>query len=100
MANESSVAGYVNYMQRMVTGSGAGDLTPDYSSLLRLAADSAALVAEINRVLAGGQLSAQTLSLIQAAVTTLPSSNQPNALRRIQAALTLVLASPEFIVQK
>jgi len=100
IANESSVAGYINYMQRVVTGSGAGDLTPDYSSLLPLAADAAALVAEINRVLAGGQLSAQTLSLIQAAVTTLPSSNQPNALRRIQAALTLVLASPEFIVQK
>jgi len=83
-----------------VTGSGAGDLTPDYSSLLPLAADAAALVAEINRVLAGGQLSAQTQSLIQAAVTTLPSSNQPNALKRIQAALTLVLAAPEFIVQK
>jgi len=100
IANESSVAGYVNYMQRMVTGSGAGDLTPDYSSLLPLAADAAALLAEINLVLAGGQLSPQTLSLIQSAITTLPSSNQPNALRRIQAALTLVLAAPEFIVQK
>lgn len=100
IANESSVAGYVNYMQRVVAGSGAGDLTPDYSSLLPLAADAAALLAEINRVMAGGQLSAQTLSLIQGAVATLPASTQATALKRIQAALVLVLAAPEFIVQK
>ena len=94
------MAGYVNFMQRVVTGSGAGDLTPDYSTLLPLAADVTALLAEINRVLAGGQLSTQTLNLIQGAVATLPANNQANALKRIQAALTLVLAAPEFIVQK
>lgn len=101
IASESSVAGYVNFMQRVVTGSGAGDLTPNYSTLLPLAGDAAAMLTQINRVVAGGQLSTQTLNLIQGAVATLPpANNQANALKRIHAALTLVLAAPEFIVQK
>lgn len=100
ITNESSVAGYVNWMQRVVAGSGAGDLTADYSSLLPLANDPAALLSEINQVLAGGQVSAATLNLIQSAVATVSTSTPAGQLRRIEAALTLVLASPEYITQK
>jgi hypothetical protein len=100
ITNESTVAGYVNHMQRVIAGSGAGDLTPDYSSLQPLAGNSASLLAEINQVLAASQISAATLGQIQTAVDTISATTSTGALSRIRAALTLVMASPEFIVQK
>ncbi len=100
ITNESSVAGYVNYMQRVISGTGAGDLAANYSSLLPLASNSASLLAEINQVLAASQLSATTLGTLQIALDTISASTSGGALNRIYAALTLVMASPEYIVQK
>ena len=100
ITDETSVAGYINFMQRAIVGSSVGDLTADYSSLLALVGDSAALLYEINQVLAGSQLSAATLSTLQAAIDTISISTSAGQLNRIHAALTLVLASPEYIVQR
>ena len=54
-------------MQRAVAGN-VGDITPDYSSLLLLAGDAPAPVAEINLVLAANQLSAALLTRLAAAL--------------------------------
>jgi len=99
LANESSVVSYVNYMQRAVS-KGIADVQADYSSLLPLAGDANALLGEINTVLAAGQLSANTLSLLGAAIGTMPASTDAARYNRIYAALTLVLAAPEFIIQQ
>jgi len=98
--NESSVVGAVNYMQRAMSGTGVGDLAADYTALLAIADDSAALAAEINLVLAAGQLGVATLSTIATAVATLPGGSDPNRLKRIYASLTLAVAAPEFVVLK
>lgn len=100
ITNESSVAGYINYMQRVISGVGAGDLAADYGSLLPLAGNSVSLLTEINQVLAASQLSVTTLNNLQAALDTIPASTTAGALNRIYAALTLVMASPEYIAQK
>jgi uncharacterized protein (DUF1800 family) len=100
ITTESSVAGYVNFMQRTVSGVGVGDLHADYSSLLPLAGNSAALLSEINQVLASSQISAATLSQIQAAIDTITDTGDAARLNRVYAALTLVMASPEYITQK
>jgi hypothetical protein len=97
--NESSVVGAVNFMQRAVAG-GVGDLLADYSSLLALADDTVALVAEIDLVLVANQLSAATASTIATAVATLPTGTDALRLKRIYAALTLTVAAPEFVVLK
>ena len=99
IANESSVVGCINFMQRAVAGSIA-DLTPDYTSLLALADDAKALVDEINLVLAANQLSSTTAATLTAAVQTMPAGTDTLRRNRINAALVLVLAAPEFIVQK
>ena len=52
----------MNYLQRAVSGQGVGDVVVDYSSLLALGDDAAALVAEINLVLCANQLSARDRS--------------------------------------
>ncbi len=99
IANESSVVGCVNYLQRAVQGSIA-DLRPDYTALLALADDADALLAELNLVLAANQLSAATVSTLAAAVATMAGGDDTTRRARVNAALVLVLAAPEYIVQK
>ena len=99
IANESSVVGCVNYLQRAVAGSIA-DLTPDYTALLALADDANALFAELNLVLAANQIGAATLSTLATAVNTMASGSDTTRRARVNAALVLVLAAPEYIVQK
>ena len=100
ITNESSVSGYINYMQRAVSGQGVGDLRADYSTLMPIAGSSSALLDEINLVVAAGQISRPTLITLTQALDTIPATTDAGKLNRIYAALTLVLASPEYIVQK
>ena len=99
IAYESSVVGCINYLQRAVAGS-IGDITPDYSTLTPLADDAGALLTELNLVLAANQISATTLAALVTAVQTMPSGTDATRRNRINAALVLVLAAPEYIVQK
>jgi uncharacterized protein (DUF1800 family) len=101
IANESSVVGYVNFMQNAVShGGGVGDLLADYSSLLPLADNATSLLDEINLLLAAGQISEATMVTLRSAVGSMASGTDAARSKRIYAALTLVLAAPEFIVLK
>jgi uncharacterized protein (DUF1800 family) len=99
IANETSVIGYLNFMQRAVAGN-LSDITPDYTGLLVLADDAQALLDGINLVLAANQLSPATMAAIVGALQTMPLGTDARRRNRIHAALLLVLATPEFIVQK
>ena len=98
--NESTVVGAVNYLQRAMSGQGVGDVVADYTSLLAIADDATALLAEINLVLAAGQIGGATAATIAGAVATMPGGTDALRLKRIYAALTLVVAAPEFVVLK
>lgn len=100
IANETSVAGYLNYMQRAIAGSGIGDVRADYTGLLALAANSQSLLAELNLVLAAGQIPAGTLAGLRTALDTINAGTDTGRRNRVHAALLLVLASPEYIAQK
>jgi uncharacterized protein (DUF1800 family) len=99
ITNANSVVGYVNFMQRVIS-SGVGDVVGNYSTLLALARDATALVGEINTVLAAGQVSAANVNTMVSALTSMPSSTAANLNNRVYAALLLVLAAPDYIVQK
>jgi uncharacterized protein (DUF1800 family) len=99
ITNESSVVGYLNYMQNVVKN-GAGDVKSTYTALLPLAATAQALLDELNLVMAAGQLSPATLALIKGALDSMAFGTDAQKLNRIYAALVLVLAAPEFIIQK
>ncbi len=99
IANESSVVGTINFLQRAVQGAVA-DLTPDYGAFLAIADDATALLGELNLVLAANQLSATTVTALATAVATMASGDDTARRARINAALVLVLAAPEYIVQK
>ena len=99
ITSEPSVIAYVNYMQALITG-GAGEAKPDYSSLTPLATDSQALLNELNLVLAANQISAATIGQMKAALDTIAVTTNTGINNRIYAAILLVMASPEYLVQR
>ena len=99
LCNETSVAGYLNFMQNVIAN-GIGELKPDYSAQLALANDAAALVAQYELLLAANQLSATTRTTIVNAVNSIAASSDARRLNRIQAAILLIMASPDYLVQK
>jgi len=101
ITNESSVVGVVNFLQRAVSGQ-VGDLVPAPAAMAALTAmadDPPALLAELNVVFAAGRLSAATIETARAAIAAMATGSETNRTRRVQAALVLVQAAPETIVQ-
>ena len=97
ITNEPQMIAYVNYMQNVIAN-GAGEAKADYSSLTALAMDSAALLAELNLVLAANQISAATLTAMQTALDTITVTTPQDVSNRIYAAIVLVMASPDYLV--
>ena len=99
ITTESSVAGYVNFMQKAIA-SGVAGLKANTVFLLPLVNDSAALLAELNVLLAAGQLSSATLTALKTALDTIAVATPTGQTNRINAAITLVMAAPEYLAQK
>jgi len=100
IVDETSVAAYINFMQRVVSGSGVGDVKADYTALVAIAKDSTALLNELNTLLCAQELSADVMLTMKTALDTISVTTAAGVLNRIYAALTLVMASPQYIVLK
>ena len=100
LVNESTVAGYLNFMQGAIqNGFSNGDVVADYSAELTLANDATALLQRLNLRLAAGALSDITLNNLVTAVNSIAATSDANRLNRVRAAILLVMASPEYLVQ-
>jgi uncharacterized protein (DUF1800 family) len=99
ITNETTVAGYVNFMQKVIAKGIAG-MTPNYAMLQPIATDANALVAELNVLLAAGQISIVTLATMAAAIASIDAGTAAGQANRINAALTLTMATPEYLIQK
>ncbi len=99
LTNESTVAGYLNTLQT-ATAAAHRDIRPDYGSELALATDAAALLDRIERLLSASQLSAATRSTILGALNSIASTTAAGRNARVYTAVFLVMASPEYLVQK
>ncbi|MFM9423954.1 uncharacterized protein (DUF1800 family) [Variovorax sp. GrIS 2.14] len=105
LVNETSVGGYLNYMQNILqNGYDTKDVSASYTVEKSLVFDAAALVRRLNLVMCANQLSAATVTLITNALATPPipagSTNDTLKNNRIYAAILMVLASPEYLIQK
>jgi uncharacterized protein (DUF1800 family) len=119
LVNETSVSGYLNFMQGVIRNgiyvngadvpqAGGGtvngfDLTASYARERELVTDAAALVAHLNLLLAAGQIAEGTVREMVAALNATPltaASAEGARLDRIAAAVLMVMASPEYLVQK
>lgn len=99
MVNEPSVVAYINYMQSLIVN-GAGEAKADYTSLSPLIADSQALLNELNLILAANQIGSATIASMKTALDSIAVTTTAGQNNRLYAALVLVMASPEFLVQK
>jgi hypothetical protein len=99
LADESANAGYLNMMQAAISG-GRFDLKPDYSAELALVADPGALVDRVQLLLCASALQASTRSTIVNAVTSIAATTDAGKNNRVYAAILLVMASADFLIQK
>jgi len=104
LVTESSVGGYLNFMMGIInTGFNSLDIYANYTTELALVLDPAALVRRLNLLLCAGQLSATTQTVIANALLGVPvnSGSSANTKRqRVCAAVLMVMACPEYLVQK
>ncbi len=105
LVNESSTPGYVNYMTSAIgsTNGVGGDVKAAYTSELAIADNSATLLDRICLLLAANQISDSSKATIKTAldaVTVTATSTTAEKQRRIYAAILLVMASPDYLVQK
>jgi len=101
ITTETSVAGYLNFMQSAVgnlAGATGTDLVVDYSALQAIANDANALAGEVELILAANRLSLASRTLIRSALAQMPIATPANLLDRVKAAVMLTLASPESLV--
>ena len=101
ITTEPALFSYLNYMPRLVSGNlWADDIRGDYSALLALQGNAAAIIDELNVTLAAGQLSLTTTAKLTAAIGTISTATADGLKAQIYAAVTLVLSCPEYLVQK
>lgn len=107
LANEVSVAGYLNYVRGTWLAVNANrDIQLDFSAELALAENPTALVDRLNLLLMSGQMSASHREQVITAITSraIPTSPQSgiDAARRdrVFIGILLTIASPDYLVQK
>ncbi|PHR61432.1 MAG: hypothetical protein COA43_03540 [Robiginitomaculum sp.] len=108
--NESSSIGYINFINLFIYGyasnvSGDTDrgVVPDYSRQYGLARDASALVNDLDLILTGKMLSQQTKDSIIALLTEIPiytDSANEDIYSRVVVAISMVMTSPEYLVQR
>lgn len=121
LVNETTVGGYLNFMQYVIrSGIYSSDpevpqqtyntykvnLKASYAQELALAADPAALMNRLNLILCAGQLSYANQTLMVSALSSIPVNSpvpatlQAQKLDRIAAAVLMVMASSDYLIQK
>ncbi len=105
LINETSTPGYVNYMSSVIsTTTGINnDVKAAYTSEIAIAHDAAALLDRVSLLLAASQISDTTKATIRTAldaITVTQTSTNADKLRRVYTAILLVMASPDYLVQK
>jgi hypothetical protein len=113
LVNENSVGGYLNYMQIVIhNGLASADIQATYQTEMSLAlspspANPTALVDRLNLLLCAGQISAANVQLIATTVGNMrgtdaktPANTPLNLRFRVCAAVLMVMACAEYLLQK
>lgn len=105
IVNETSVAGYVNAMERIIDGRAwyMGDVTARYTEEISIAHDAPALLDRLDLLLTASQLSQATRDTILTAMQEIEvtqSSDDETKLDRVHTGVLLVMASNDYLVQR
>jgi uncharacterized protein (DUF1800 family) len=105
IVNESSVAGYVDFMWRTIRGDPywTDDIRAEYKAEIMLASNAIELLDHLDLIFTAGQIRPHTRKQILSAIEDVPlaSENDDGAkVRRVQIGIMLVMTCNEYIVQK
>jgi uncharacterized protein (DUF1800 family) len=120
LVNETTVGGYLNYMQSVILNGirvydpelpqasynaspTKNDLMASYTAELALVADATALIKRINLLLCAGQMSDNTQKLMVTALNKTAitaTSTAAQKLNRVCAAVLMTMASADYLIQK
>lgn len=104
ITDEVTTVAYVNFMADVIDSnigvSRRADITSNYSAWLSKSASPASLVSDLNLLLTANRLSQTNIDRIVNAVSTMPAASDGQKRARVQAAILLIMASPEYLVQK
>jgi uncharacterized protein (DUF1800 family) len=99
LVNETSVAGYMNFMQTTIPN-GRGKVSADYSTELALAPDAAALIEHCNQVLCAGQMSIASVITIRDAINTINANTDAGRKNRVYTAIFMTMSSSDYLFQR
>ena len=102
LLNETTTAGYINWMQWTLRWP-YNDVGPNYSLLLPIAHDTNAVLDFLNLRLTANQLSTESLDVIRAVMNAFnitAGSPQDQKLDMLATATFLIAICPEYLVQK
>ena len=102
ITGETSVAGYTNFMQSVISA-GVGlnrEVRAAYTGELAVADNADALIDRVNRCLMAGTMSTQQRQEIRDAVNAIAITAPNGRANRVYTAVLLTMASPEYLVQK
>lgn len=101
ITTETSVVGTINFFSKVSDngnwGSGDTRLNLDYATLQAIALDPPSLAGHLNMLFMGGSMSTGLRDIIVRALNAMPTSSARN---RVEAALMIMAASPDFVIQK
>jgi uncharacterized protein (DUF1800 family) len=101
ITTETSVVGALNFFSNLVNNQGYGHddhfVRMDYTPLLNLSQDPAALAEKLNRLMYMGQMGAETRATIVKALEAIDKNDKE---RRVKAALIITAIAPDFLIQK
>lgn len=99
---ETSTASYINFMTAAIRD-GIKDVRPDYGALVAIADNARTLIDTLALRLTANQLSGATIAKIKSALeatAVTAASSDAVKLNRVQSAILLIMACPEYIIQK
>ena len=110
IVNESSVIGYINFINAFIydfsdtkSEDPDGGVNADYTRQLAMADDAAALVADLDFMLTGNQLSTVTKERIIQLLAEIPintASDAEDRFSRVTVAVSMVMTAPGYLVQR
>jgi len=100
--NETTTAGYINFLASVIRD-GYDDVKADYSGVMSIVSDSQKLLDWMNLHFSANQISSATIALMKGALDANPvtdASTSDAKLDRICNAVLMVMACPEYLIQK
>ena len=110
IVNESTAISYINFMNAFIYNFSPtisedpdGGINGDYTRQIGLADNADALIADLDLILTGNQLTTETKARMTELMNEIPigaDSADEDRLTRVLVAITMVMTAPEYLVQR